>query len=214
LGGLDPPSIASPLDGRVKPGHGEEVMAFDSLDAAAAVALFAACVGAWIITGSLPARARLYLRFAAVLLAAIAASVPLGISNETALFLLPLASASLMIAALARFAAPLPVLVATLALVASLAGGMGAMLWNLPMMALTPVMITGLAIIAAALNGTAIMACLSGLALLGSGLALIEQGAGSGFLLFAAAALVGLAKPGPRGSQVRLARKSALAIQQ
>jgi len=183
-------------------------MVFDSLQLLFAVVLFAASIGSWWITGALPARARLYLRFAAVLLAAIAASVPLGISNETALFLLPLTGASLMIAALARFAAPLPVLVATLALVASLVGGMGAMLWNLPMIALTLVMIAGLAIIAAALNGTAIMAFLAGVALLGSGLALIEQGAGSGFLLFAAAALVGLVKAGVP------ARKSALAIQQ
>jgi len=183
-------------------------MAFDSLQLLFALVLFTACVSSWWITGSLPARARLYLRFAAMLLAAIAASVPLGISNETALFLLPLASASLMIAALARFAAPLPVLVATLALVASLAGGISAMLWNFSMLALTPVMVAGLAIIAAGLNGTAIMACLSGLALLGSGLALIQQGAGSGFLLFAAAALVGLAKPATR------AGKSALAVQQ
>ena len=181
-------------------------MVFDSLEIVAAVALFAASAGGWLMTGTLPARARLYLRFAAVLLAAIAASVPLGISNETALFLLPLASASLMIAALARFAAPLPVLAATLALVACLAGGMSAMLWNFPMLTLTLVMIAGLAIIAGALNGAAIMAFLAGVALLGFGLALIEQGAGSGFLLFAAAALVGL--PGTR------ARKSAFAVQQ
>lgn len=181
-------------------------MAFDSLQWLCALVLFAASVGAWWMTETLPARARLYLRFAAMLLAAIAVSVPVGISDETALFLLPLASASLMIAALARFAAPLPVLVVTLVLVASLVGGMGAMLWNFPMLALMLVMIAGLAILAAGLNGTAIMACLSGVALLGSGLALIEQGAGSGFLLFTAAALVGL--PGTR------ARKSALAVQQ
>src|SRR3954469_3805224 len=99
-------------------------MAFDSLQLLCACALFAASIGSWWMTGTLPARARLYLRFAAVLLAAVAASVPLGISNETAMFLLPLAGVSLMIAALARFAAPLPVLVTTLVLVASLAGGL------------------------------------------------------------------------------------------
>lgn len=185
-------------------------MVFDSLQLLCALALFAASIGAWWIAGALPVQARLYLRFAAVLLAAIAAAVPLGISDETALFLLPLASASLMIAALARFAARLPVWVATLALVAGLIGGLSAMLWNFPLLALTQVMVAGLAIIAAALNGTAIMAFLAGVALLGSGLALIEQGAGNGFLLFAAAALVGLAKTGTQGS----ARKSALAIQQ
>ena len=183
-------------------------MVFDSLQLLCALVLFAAGTCSWRMTGALPARARLYLRFAAMLLAAIAISVPFGISGDMALFLLPLAGASLMIAALARFAAPLPVWGATLALVASLTGGLSAMLWNFPLLALTQVMLAGLAIIAAALNGTAIMAFLAGVALLGSGLALIEQGAGSGFLLFAAAALVGLAKAGTP------ARKSALAIQQ
>ena len=185
-------------------------MAFDSLQWLCALALFAASVGAWWMTESLPGRARLYLRFAAVLLAAIAASVPLGLSNETALFLLPLAGASLMIAALARTAARLPVLLATLVLVASLIGGISAMLWNLPMLALTIVIIAGLVIIAAALKGGAILAGLAGVGLLASGLVLLEQGAGNGFLLFAAAALIGLARPqlGQR------ARKSALAVHQ
>jgi hypothetical protein len=147
-----------------------------------------------------------------VLLAAVAASVPLGMANDTALFLLPLAGASLMIAALARFAAPLPVWLASLALVASLIGGLGAMLWNIPMLALTPVTIAGLAIIAAALNGTAAIPCLAGLALLASGLALLEQGTGNGFLLLCAAALVGCAQKNQllrssnnawRGSRIR-----------
>jgi hypothetical protein len=185
-------------------------MAFDSLQWLCAFALFAASVGAWWMTETLPARLRLYLRFAAVLLAAIAASVPLGISNETALFLLPLAGASLAIAALARTAARLPVLLATLALVASLTGGIGAMLWNLPMLALTLVMIAGLAIIAASLQSAAMLAGLAGVALLASSLALLEQGAGNGFLLFAAAALIGLARP----QMGQRAKKSALAVQQ
>ena len=181
-------------------------MAFDSLQWLCALALFAAGVGAWWMTESLPVRARLYLRFAAVLLAAIAASVLLGMADETTLFLLPLASASLMIAALAR----LPVLVATLVLVASLIGGISAMLWNLPMLALTLVMVAGLAIIAASLQDTAILPGLAGVALLASSLVLLEQGAGNGFWLFAAAALIGLARP-----QVgKRAKKSALAVQQ
>jgi hypothetical protein len=181
-------------------------MFFDSLEMAAAVALFAAAAAAWWMTGAMPARVRLYLRFAAVLLAAVAASVPLGLSDQTALFLLPLASGSLMIAALARFAAPLPVFVTSMALVASLVGGLGAMLWNLSMVALIPVIVAGLAIFAVALQALSAIACLAAIALLGSGLTLLEQGVGSGFLLFAAAALVGLAKPA--------LKKSALAVQQ
>jgi hypothetical protein len=181
-------------------------MVFDSVDSLCAVALFVAGAAAWWMTGAMPARVRLYLRFAAVLLAAVAASVPLGLSDQTALFLLPLASGSLMIGALARFAAPLPVFVTSMALVASLAGGLGAMLWNLPMVALIPVIVAGLAIFAVALQAMSAIACLAAIALLGSGLTLLEQSVGSGFLLFAAAALVGLAKPA--------LKKSALAVQQ
>lgn len=187
-------------------------MAFDSLPLLSALLLFAACVSSWWMTGSLPVRARLYLRFAAVLLAAVAAAVPLGMSDETALFLLPLAGACLMIAALARFASHLPVLVATLVLVASLIGGIGAMLWNLPMLTLILVMIAGLAIIAVSLQGAAILAGLAGVALLASSLTLLEQGAGNGFLLFAAAALIGLARPqwtGVRRNQLLRSSTSA-----
>jgi hypothetical protein len=184
-------------------------MAFDSLQLACAVALFAACVSGWLMAVALPARVRLYLRFAAMLLAAIAMSVPLRMSDDVALFLLPLAGVSLAIAALARFASALPVWAATLALVANLFAGLGAMLWNLPMLALAPVIVSSLTIVAAALNSAAIMACLAGASLLGAGLVLFEQASASGFLLFAAAALMGLIKSGTRS-----AKQSALAVQQ
>jgi hypothetical protein len=76
------------------------------------------------------------------------------------------------------------------------------------MLALVPVMFAGLAIIAAALNGLAVMPALAGAALLGSGLVLLEQGAKPGLFLFCAAALMGLAAPSFRR------KKSALAVQQ
>src|SRR6516162_3824916 len=76
-------------------------MALDSsLDIVAAVALFGASIGAWALAAPLPLRARVYLRFAAVLFAALAVSVPLGLADVTALLLLPLASCALMISAL------------------------------------------------------------------------------------------------------------------
>src|SRR5579862_4381924 len=104
-------------------------MALDSsLDIVAAVALFGAAIGAWMLAAPLALRARLYLRFAAILLSALAVSVPLGMADVTGLLLLPLASAALMIAALARFAKPLPVLPACLALVLGQAGGLGAVI--------------------------------------------------------------------------------------
>jgi len=171
-------------------------MAVDSsLDVVAAVALFGAAIGAWMLAAPLSLRARLYLRFAAALFSALAVSVPLGMADVTGLLLLPLASAALMIAALARFAKPLPVLPACLALVLGQAGGLGAAISGNAMPALVPVMVAGLVVIAAAIHDVAVMPVLAGAGLIASGLAFVEQGARGGLLLFCAAALIGLAKP-------------------
>jgi hypothetical protein len=75
------------------------------------------------------------------------------------------------------------------------------------MLALAPVMFAGLAIVAAALNGLAVMPVLAGAAVLGSGLVFLEQGAKAGLFLFCAAALIGLATPSFHR------KKSALAVQ-
>jgi hypothetical protein len=152
-------------------------------------------MGAWALAAPLSLRARLYLRFAAVLFAALALAVPLMLADAAALLLLPLASAALMISALARFAKPLPVLPASLVMVAGLAGGLGALVSGLVMPALLPVMLAGVAVIAVAINGIAAMPVLAGAGLVAAGLAFLEQGAHAGALLFSAAALVGLARP-------------------
>src|SRR5437868_8246700 len=141
-------------------------MTFDSvLSIAAACALFAASVGGWVLSATLRASARLYLRFCAMLFAALATAGPLGLADIAVLFLLPLGAASLMVAALARFATPLPVFAASLALVIGLAGGFAALLSGATMLALAPVMFAGFAVMAAALNGAAIIAVLAGAAL-------------------------------------------------
>jgi hypothetical protein len=181
-------------------------MSSDSLNLLAAGVLFIASAGSWLMTAGLRAQARLYLRFAATLFAALAVSVPFGTGDVAVLLLLPLAAAALMVAALARFAAPLPVFGVCVVLIAGLAGGLGAMLWGTVLLALVPVIVAGLAIIAAALNGVAVIPVLSGAALLGAALMALEQGAQSGLFLLCAAALVGLAKP--------ISGKSALAVQQ
>ena len=173
-------------------------MAFDSPLIASSAALFGACVGAWILSAPLTPVARLYLRFAAMLLAALAAAAPLGLGDVAALLLLPLASASLALSALARFVRPLPQLPATLALVAALMGGIAAMLLGFWVLALVPVAAAALVIVAAALHGVAPVPAVAGAALLASGLGYVEQGAGAGVLLLCAACLVGLA----RGSQL------------
>lgn len=171
-------------------------MAFDSsLDIFAAGALFTAAVGAWFLAAPLALRARIYLRFAAMLFSALAVSVPLDMADATALLLLPLASAALMIVGLARFAKPLPVFPASLVLVVGLGCGLGALISGNAMPALVPVIIAGLAVIAAAINGIAVMPVLAGAGLVAAGLAFSEQGARAGLMLFCAAALIGLAKP-------------------
>jgi hypothetical protein len=181
-------------------------MAFDSLLIASSAALFGACVGAWILCAPLKPVARQYLRFAAMLLAALAVAAPLGLGDVAALLLLPLAAASLALSALARFARPLPPLAATLALVAALMGGIGAMLLGFWVLALLPVAVAGLVIIAAALHGVAPVAAIAGTALLASGLGIVQQGAGAGVLLLCAAALTGLA----RGAQLLRSTSKAL----
>jgi hypothetical protein len=167
----------------------------DSLTLAAAIALFAACVGAWRLSAPLRAAARLQLRFAAMLLAALAVARVLHLADMAALLLLPLAGTALALATLARCARPAAPFAATAALVAALACGLVAMLSGHAMPALIALMLAGLAVIAAALNGAAPVAILSGVALLASGLCALQMGVGAGSLLFSAAALVGLSRP-------------------
>jgi hypothetical protein len=102
----------------------------------AAAALFGASVAAWLLAAPLRKASRLYLRFAAVLLSALSVTCIAGLGDVAALFLLPLACAALALSALARFARPLRDVAATLALVASLASGLAAMLSGIWILAL------------------------------------------------------------------------------
>ena len=170
-------------------------MAFDSLGIPAACALFGAAIAAWRLAAPLRAAARLYLRFAAMLFASLGAARLLGLADVAALFLLPLGSASLMVAALALFARPLPVFAICVVLVIALAGGLAGLVSGVAVLALVPLIFAGLVIIAASLNGIAVFPRLAGVALLAAGLAFLQQGAQAGMFLFCAAVLMGLAKP-------------------
>lgn len=186
-------------------------LTFDLLTLVGALALFAASVAAWRLAAPLAATPRLYTRFAAMLFAALAVSAPLGLADVTALFLLPLSSVSLMIGALARVATPLPGFAASLALVLSLAAGLGGLLTGYGLLALAPAVLASLAIIAAALQGMALMPALAGTALLACGLAFLEQGAKAGLFLLCAAALMGVTRS--RSSQKdQLLRSSSRAL--
>ena len=183
-------------------------MAVDSL--IAALLLFAACIGGWHMAASLKASARLPLCFAAVLLAALAVAAGLRMGDIAALLLLPLSSAALALAALARFARPAPQLPATLALVAALAAGLAALVSGYAMPGLVLTLLAGLCIIAAALNALALPSVLSGAAVVACGLCFLQAGVGAGALLFAAAALLGLAKPQSVRSTRRAMRGAVL----
>src|SRR4051812_33285813 len=159
-------------------------MAFDSLGILAACALFCACVSAWLLAAPLRPAARLYLRFAAMLFAALGVTRLVGLADVAGLFLLPLGGASLMVAALALFARPLPVLAVSAALMIALAGGLAGLVSGVAVLALAPVIFAGLAIIAASLNVVAVIPLLAGAALLAAGLAFLGQGAQAGMFLF------------------------------
>jgi len=113
-----------------------------------------------------------------------------------------------MVSALAQFARPLPAFAASLVLVIALACGLAGLLSAIALLALVPVMVAGLAVIAASLNGVAVIPLLAGVSLLVSGLAFLQQGARAGLFLFCAAALVGLARPSSNPG------RSARAVQQ
>jgi len=177
-------------------------MAFDSLGFVCALALLAASIAAWQLSAGLRAASGLYLRFAAVLFAGLAASFPLGLANVALLFVLPLTASALSIAALARA----PVFAASLLLILGLGLGLAALLSGLVLLALLPAAVAGLVILAAGLNRGELMVALAGVALLMSALVAWSESAESGVFLFSAASLLGLARP--------VWTRSAFAVQQ
>lgn len=172
-------------------------MVFDSRILASALVLFAAALLAWHLAAPLRAGARLHLRFGAILLAALAVCAALGLADVAVLFLLPLSSAALALAALGRFTRIVPVFLVSLALVAALGCGLGATISGQGMLALWPAVIAALGMVAAGLRGVSPVTMLSGIAVLAAALALLAQGFGAGVMLFCAAALVGAARSQP-----------------
>ncbi len=173
----------------------------DSLVCAAM--LFASSIVGWRLAGPGPASWRLYLHFAAVLLAATAACAALGLGDAAFLFLLPLTAGASAIAAWARFGRRLSSPLATLLLATMLALGLVAVLTGRELVALVPVVFVNLVAGALALGGKAPLAALGALALLAGTLAFVEQGAGNGVLLYLAAAIIGLSRGlagGPAGA--------------
>ena len=115
-------------------------MAF-SFDSLAALLLFAVCIWGWRAAAGLRAGVRIYLRFAAVLLAALAASLPMpapGLALTVLLLMSGAAGVALALAFCFPQGAPPPWLSAT-ALVAAFAMGLIAALAASPLLAFATV---------------------------------------------------------------------------
>lgn len=176
-----------------------------------AVLLFAAAVAGWGFAKPQSAASRLYVRFAAVLLSALAVCAGLDLGDVALLFLLPLTAAAMTTAALARFARRPPGLAAGLLLTVMLALGLVAAVTGWAAISLLPAALLSLMISALALGGTAPLAALGALALMAGVLAFPQQGAHSGVLLFLAAAILGLSRGLSRTAPLAAAVEQATA---
>lgn len=159
-----------------------------------ALILFAACMGGWHLAAGFKGAGRLHVRFAAVLLAALAVCVPLGMGDVAGLFLLPLAGAVLGLGLAEASGLRVPDLVAAPGLALALGLGLGGALTDQIMLSLLPVAVLALAVLGVALSMGSLVAVLGALALGMAVPAFAGQGAGGGVLLLLAAALVGLVR--------------------
>lgn len=164
-------------------------MAIDSSFVAAVVllgvALFAAVAG----HGN-------YLRFAAMLCAALAAAflarVP-GLAAAAALIALPLSGAALGLSALARAHRPVPPLLASLALASALVAGLGALFTGLVTASLLPLALGGIGAGFAGLQRKSLIAVSAGFLLAAAACAGWSDGLGAASLSLLAAGLLGVA---------------------
>jgi hypothetical protein len=158
-------------------------MVFDSTVAASLLLIAAAVFSARPGTGN-------YLRFAAILCAALAAALlsrVAGLGAAAALVALPLAGAALGLSALARTRRRAPPLAASMALAASLTAGLFAFFTGMVTAALLPLALGGVAML---LSGR-VFAMLSGLLLLAAACAGLSAGLDAALLSLLAASLFG-----------------------
>jgi hypothetical protein len=181
-------------------------MAF-SFDSFSPPFLFAACVSAWVLASRARASARVNIRFAAMLFAAVAAARLLGlalpqysaVAPAVALIAASLGGTVLALGQFAFLARPLPVGAAALALGLSLGAGLAAALSGAPAYALgCPILgvsltlAVGLGALMANRAGAA-LSLMASLSLLCGGMAVMD-GAINFTQMFFAAALIGAAR--------------------
>lgn len=171
-----------------------------------ATALLTASIWTWFLAAPFRPAARVNLRFAAMLLAAVAIAAPLArVGDVAALVVLPPAGAALALASLALFTRRPPA-AAGIAPAAALAAGLCAVVSASPMLTAIPVALAAFVISLVALQDLAWIAALSGVLLLASVFAFLREGSGPGLLLFSAAALLGLVRSAFAVQQPRHAR--------
>jgi hypothetical protein len=166
-------------------------MALDSTLIAAVLllgaSLYAAIAGAGV-----------YLRFAAILCAALALAVLAqivlpGFAAAAALPVLPLAGAGLSLCVVARLLRPLPPLPATLVLVLALGCGIASLFGAALLFALLPLLLGGLVATVAALHRAAVTGVLAGVLLMASACAFAAAGLTLPGLALLSASLAGFA---------------------
>jgi hypothetical protein len=162
-------------------------MAIDSSLIAALLLLGVALLTAWSGSGN-------YLRFAAMLCAALAAAwltgIP-GLAAAAGLIVLPLAGAALGLSALARAGQRMPQLPATLVLAGTLGSGLAALLMGVVMAALLPLALGGLVMSIAGLRRGARRSAMAGFLILAAAAAGVSDGLGAASLSLLAAGLFG-----------------------
>ena len=195
---------------------------FDSLTA---LLLFAACVCAWALAAPARAPSRVNIRFAAMLLAALAVARLLGtlwpqyapLTPVVALIAASLSTMALALGLFAFLARPLPPLAASLALALALCAGLTAALSDAPVYALgcqiVGVSLTMAAGLGAFANGAGrvALALLAMLSLLCGGFSLMD-GAVNFAVLFFTAGLIGAARASQLGVEAERERHRFTAV--
>jgi hypothetical protein len=167
---------------------------------AAALLLLIAALAVWFVAGGARPAARVQLRFAGALFAALAlsAAVTPAAAAAVTLLVLPLALSVLALAATAGFARGLPAGVAAVLLALVCLAGLAAAITGLALFSLAPAaagIIAALAVFLRqfdAARAASVQGMLSALCFLAGASSFAVDGAGAGLLLFSAAGLLGM----------------------
>ncbi|HEY4943752.1 MAG TPA: hypothetical protein VII56_20155 [Rhizomicrobium sp.] len=165
----------------------------------AALLLLITTLAVWFVAAGARPAARLQIRFAGVLFAALSLSAATAAAVTVTLLVLPIGLSVLALAAAAGFARPVPASVAALLLALICLSGLTAAITGLAVFCLAPAAAAALAMAVLfarqfdAARIASVQGMASALCFLGAASSFAVDGAGAGLLLFSAAGLLGLA---------------------